>query len=292
VRGSYPAALNSHMKIGGNTSCVELCVDNKVLILDAGSGIVQCGNSLLGKNIDKEVTIMMTHYHWDHIAGLPFFVPAFIPGWKINFFGPGHSLNEVEHNISGQMQGPYFPVETESWQADIKYLKMNDHYIDYPPYKIEVFHVHHPGNTFGYRITVKDKVIVYISDNELSFIDCSNDSKSKMSDEELALIKTMQQEERDKALEHIKDADILIHDAQYTIEDYKTKRGWGHSCYLDTLEFANDAKVKNLYLYHYDPNYDDNKVEQIYSHVLKIMQNDKYKNIKCHLARENLIVDL
>ena len=100
----------------------------------------------------KEVTIILTHYHWDHISGLPFFVPAFVPGWKINIYGPGDNKQEIERRISGQMRDPYFPVEVENWMADINYLVADNGKLDYGPFNIENFNVHHPGSTFGYRI--------------------------------------------------------------------------------------------------------------------------------------------
>ena len=110
VRGSYPAPFGSHMRVGGNTSCVELRVDNHILICDGGSGIIPLGHALMTQPEIKEVTIILTHYHWDHISGLPFFIPAFVPGWKINIYGPGDSKNIIEQRISGQMMDPYFPI--------------------------------------------------------------------------------------------------------------------------------------------------------------------------------------
>jgi len=292
VRGSYPAPFGSHLRVGGNTSCVELRVDNHILICDGGTGIIPLGNTLVAQPDIKEVTIILTHYHWDHISGLPFFVPAFIPGWKVGIFGPGDSKVEIERQISGQMIDPYFPVEVETWLADIHYLMAKNSRLEYGPFKIETFNVHHPGSTFGYRIQAHHKVIVYVSDNELSFIEKSiSDRECELSQEELALVRRMQQEELAKAVEYIQNADVFIHDAQYTVEDYAKKRGWGHSCYLDTVNFAIAANVKHLYLFHVDPNYHDNKVEDLHRATLKLV-HQRGSNIQCHIAREGLIIDL
>lgn len=292
VRGSYPAPFGSHARVGGNTSCIELRVDGHILVCDGGSGIIPLGNSLMGQQDIRELTVILTHYHWDHISGLPFFVPAFVPGWKVNFFGPGSGPQEIERRISGQMQSPYFPVEVETWLADINYLEMPRNHIEYGPFKIEAFNVHHPGTTFGYRIEVKDKVIVYISDNELSFIDQNAKAREhELDPEEWQFINAMIEEEKATALKYVRDADIFIHDAQYTTEDYAKKRGWGHSCYIDTVNYAIDAGVKDLYLFHVDPNYNDDKIEALHRDAVNILY-DRETQTRCHIAREGLMLDL
>jgi len=240
----------------------------------------------------KEVTIILTHYHWDHISGLPFFIPAFVPGWKVNIYGPGDSKRIIEQRISGQMMDPYFPIEVETWLADIQYLMARNSQLEYGPFKMETFNVHHPGSTFGYRIQVHDKVIVYASDNELSFIDKSiADRKSELEPQELKLIEAMRLEEREKALESVYNAHVFIHDAQYTPEDYAKKRGWGHSCYIDTAHFAIDAHVKQLYLFHVDPNYNDAKIEDLHRATIKLL-HERQTDTECHIAREGLIIDI
>jgi len=292
VRGSYPAPFGSHLRVGGNTSCVELRVDNHILVCDGGTGIIPFGNSLMAQQDIKELTVILTHYHWDHISGLPFFVPAFVPGWKVHIYGPGDGQQEIEQRISGQMMDPYFPVEVETWLADIHYLKANYSQLEYGPFKIETFNVHHPGSTFGYRIQVHDKIIVYASDNELSFIEKSiEDRKAEMNEAEWRLHKAMQAEERVKSLESIRNADVFIHDAQYTPEDYAKKRGWGHSCYLDTTNFAMEAGVKQLYLFHVDPNYNDDKIEGLHRNTLKLIHEQQSK-MECQIAREGFVIDI
>ncbi len=292
VRGSYPAPFASHLKVGGNTSCVEIYVDGHLLVCDGGTGIIPFGSALMGQKEVRELTILLTHYHWDHISGLPFFVPAFVPGWKVNFFGPGNTPEEIETRISGQMQSPYFPVEVETWLADIHYLAMNEGKINHGPFSISHFNVHHPGTTYGYRIEAAGKTIIYVSDNELSFINQNIQARAEeMDEQELRLIQAMQSEERDNALRYAKDADIFIHDAQYTVADYKQRRSWGHSCYIDTVEFAIDAGVKNLYLFHVDPNYPDLKIEELHRDALRII-DEKKSSLRCHIACEGKIIPL
>lgn len=292
VRGSYATPYQSHMKVGGNTSCVELRVNNQILVCDAGTGIIPLGNYLMTQTDIRTLLIILTHYHWDHICGLPFFVPAFIPTWHLKFFGPGKNREQIEYFISQQMKPPFFPIETEQWLSQVEYIKENP--VIHGPFTIYPFNVHHPGSTFGYRIKVKDKTIVYVSDNELSFARNSIDqslTEKTYSDEEFALMLAMKEEEKQTELRFMRGADILIHDAQYTYEDYQKKRGWGHSCYLDTVACAIEAQVKQLYLYHHDPYYSDERIEVIYQHALQLIADQK-SSMQCHLAKEGNIIPL
>ena len=190
------------------------------------------------------------------------------------------------------MQAPYFPVGTETWMANIDYIDPATKRINVGPIDIKHHSVHHPGITYGYTIKTGNKKIIYVSDNECQFLDKSIKQKlTEFSEEEQEMFEAMNREEYEYELQTIKDADILIHDAQYTPEDYETKRGWGHSCYVDVVNSAIDANVKELYLYHHDPYNDDNAVEKIYDACLKIIQ-DRQASMKCHIAREGLEIDL
>lgn len=292
VRGSYAAPFASHLGVGGNTSCVEIRSGDHILICDAGTGIIPLGNELMKQNKIRETLILLTHYHWDHVCGLPFFVPAFMPDWKIDFFGPGESPRYMEQNISSQMQAPYFPVGTETWLAETNYLDLKVDSFMYGPMKIYFSNVHHPGITYGYKIEVNGKTVMYASDNECKFIEKSIRHRTdELNDEELELFNEMIQEEHQSELNFFKDADILIHDAQYTPEDYNKKCGWGHSCYIDTITTAIDANVKELYLFHHDPNYDDIAIEAIHKHSIEIIK-ERGSSLVCHIAKEGMILDI
>ena len=293
VRGSYTAPFDTHLGVGGNTSCVEIRVDDHILVCDAGTGIITFGNELMKQKEIRELLIILTHYHWDHINGLPFFVPAFVPDWNITIFGPGQSEKDMEEFVASQMKAPYFPVGTESWLAKINYLKPpKDHTINYGPMTITYQNVHHPGSTYGYRIKANGKCILYVSDNECLYLDKSISNKfEELNEEERNLYNRMKAEEYESEIELLKGADIVIHDAQYTAEDYTKKRGWGHSCYIDTVNTAIEAGVKELYLYHHDPNYDDGQIEKIYKHSLSIIKA-RSSNLACKIATENTIIDL
>ena len=293
VRGSYSAPFDSHLGVGGNTSCVEIRVDDHIMLCDAGTGIIPFGNEVLKQKDIKELLIILTHYHWDHICGLPFFVPAFVPDWKISFFGPGQNSKDIKEYVSAQMRAPFFPVGTETWLAKIKYLEPStDNKLEYGPISFSYESVHHPGTTYGYRIHVNGKTILYISDNECLFLNRAIRQKyAELTREEQELYDAMQQEEYDTELSLIKGADILIHDAQYTPEDYRKKHGWGHSCYIDTVNTAIDAGVTELYLYHHDPNYDDAAIAVIEENALAIIE-DRSSKLKCYVAKEGMIINL
>jgi len=291
VRGSHAAPFATHLKVGGNTSCVEIRVDDHILVCDAGTGIIPFGNEMMGQHDIRKLMIILTHYHWDHICGLPFFVPAFSPDWELDFFGPGTNIKEIKKHFSSQMRAPYFPVGTETWLANINYIAPKKDGLSHGPISFNYNGVHHPGVTYGYRIQANGKTIIYISDNECKFIEKSiTEHQSELNQEERKLYEAMVKEEHQSELELIKDADILIHDAQYKAEDYDTKRGWGHSCFIDTVNMAIDASVKELYLYHHDPNYDDEAMDLIESDAQKIV-NENNSSMKCHVAKEGMCID-
>jgi phosphoribosyl 1,2-cyclic phosphodiesterase len=291
VRGSYAAPFDSHLGVGGNTSCVELRAGDSTLLCDAGTGIIPCGEQLLQNGAPQDLLIVLTHYHWDHICGLPFFGPAFRNDWRVRFFGPGRDAAEIERSIAAQMKAPYFPVETETWQADIAYLEPGEDGLQHGPFRVRYGSVHHPGVTYGYRVSVAGRTVVYVSDNEFMFLDRSLEQAGDLSDEDQAIFRKVISEERDAELALIRDADILIHDAQYTEEAYRSKRGWGHSCFIDTVNAAIDAGVKALYLYHHDPGNDDTVVEDILAQSRRLIA-ERGSTLVCEIAREGLVVHL
>jgi len=292
VRGSYAAPYTTHMKVGGNTSCVEIRVDDHILLCDAGTGIIPLGNLLMRQNEIRKLFIVLSHYHWDHICGLPFFVPAFSPEWSITIFGPGDTEKDVKHAVSTQMSSPFFPVGTETWLAKIRYRTYESNEFAYGPMKIQYCNVHHPGATYGYRVETPERTIAYAPDNERMFLAKTVIQQSKkQNDQERTYYDMMKQEEYESDQELFKDVDIMIHDAQYTLDEYEKKQGWGHSCYLDTVQSALDANAKVLFLFHHDPAHGDKFMAEIQQDVEAMIRMNKSK-LKCYLAREGLCVHL
>ncbi|MGH6636064.1 MAG: MBL fold metallo-hydrolase [Gammaproteobacteria bacterium] len=292
VRGSYATPYSSQLGVGGNTSCVEVQADSHLLVCDAGTGLIPLGKALESEGLPNKFLIIFSHYHWDHICGLPFFDPAFRSDCELLFFGPGGSRKAIEKRISQMMKAPYFPVEPAIWMAKVRFIEMPNNHFQFGPIGISYQNVHHPGVTFGYRIHVHGKLIVYAPDNEFTFLSRSIEQRySEFEVEERALLEQMKSEARSRELGLLRGADILIHDAQYTPEDYESKRGWGHSCYVDTVNAAIDAEVKTLYLFHHDPTYSDKAIESIHNHALQII-HERDSPLRCEIAREGETVRL
>ena len=292
VRGSYAVPAATHLRVGGNTSCVEIRSGDHILICDAGTGIIGLGDKLLGEARRLPLMVLFTHYHWDHICGLPFFQPAFQSGWDIQFFGPGPNGAEMEQRLSSQMKSPYSPVETESWIADIRYLEPRGPCLEHGPIRITYQHVHHPGLTYGYRMEVAGKSIAYVPDHEYLFQARSLESRAQeFSAADREYLAHIEREERTSETALIHGVDVLIHDAQYTPKQYAEKRGWGHSCFIDTVNLAIDTEVKALYLYHHDPASADADMDEIHAQSLKIIAA-RGSALRCYVAQEGMTLNL
>lgn len=236
VRGSTPTPQIENLSYGGNTSCLEVRLPNdEVFIFDGGTGIRSLGLSLVEEFKKKklDLKLFLTHFHWDHIQGIPFFAPLYNPENKVSF----HSFRTpegLEGMLKGQMTTPYFPVSFEFLPAKTDFFEIGKGEVRYGDVRISPFQMNHPQGAIGYRIERKGAVIVYASDLEHGH-------------------KQLDQVVR----EYAQDADILIYDAQYTPEEYKNHVGWGHSTWLEGTRVANEAKAKQLILFHHDPSHSD-----------------------------------
>ena len=279
------------MQVGGNTPCVELRFDDHIYIFDAGTGIIPLGNELMRQDQVRELSIVLSHYHWDHISGLPFFVPAFVPGWKIDFYGPAENPDTLANHLAAQMKAPYFPVETETWLADISYHTPSTTF-QIGPMQLNQHTMHHPGLTYAYRMNIGDKTVVYAPDNELSFISQSIENRLfEFDEDERQLLEEMKEEQKWRGIEFMDCCDVLVHDAQYTPEDYQRKRGWGHSCYIDTVNSAIDARCKELLLFSHDPGYDDAQLGALERQAVRLVEQ-RGSLMRCRAAREGMVINL
>ena len=266
VRGSIPTPGPQTNRYGGNTPCLELNYDgDNFFILDAGSGIRVFGQYLmtLGKPVKSHIFI--SHMHWDHIQGIPFFVPAFIPGNEFVFHGAQEADLKLEDILADQMNPVNFPVQIDEMASKFIFQEMYAGEYTIESIKIETMYLNHPGYALGYKFYINNKAIVYISDNEPYPI-YPNTTQDTDNPNEIKIVEDNNQ----RLISFARDAYIFIHDAQYTPEEYKTKYQWGHSPYDYTVKVALEASVKTLVLFHHDPVHDDDFVDNMVDSAKKI----------------------
>jgi len=262
VRGSIPTPGPATVYYGGNTSCVELRLAGQLVILDAGSGVRELGDQLMrefpGKSLD--LTMLLTHSHWDHIQGFPFFVPAYLPHNRVRIRGFEGACQGLENTFSMQMETTYFPVGLGQMPGNITFDQQDDLEFDIGPVKCRSTFTNHPGVTMAYRMEANGGSVVYAPDHE-SFTRMR--LHSNKAPEEEGRVADFAAAEDARLKDFIRGADVLITDSQYTEAEYSAKVGWGHSCFEDTVQLALDSGVKRLYLFHHDPRRSDEDLSRI-----------------------------
>lgn len=239
TRGSIPVAEKDFLLFGGNTACIFIGFDNgRIAILDAGTGIRKLGEDFIHKSIEQydNIFIGLSHTHWDHIQGFPFFMPAYDPKrhFTIAIYGKDRKIDSLENIFAIQMQQEYFPVPLNKMGANLTFWQPDISSVTTPS-GINIFASRHshPGGAYGYRITEEKKTLVYCTDiehgDEIDF----------------------------NVVSLAKNADLLIHDAHYSPDDLTRKKGWGHSSWEQAVEVATQAGVKTLALFHHNPEYND-----------------------------------
>lgn len=277
TRGSIPSPGTQTMRYGGNTSCVAVRLDDGTLVIfDAGTGIRCLGNALLAQPAVVHAHLFLSHVHWDHIQGLPFFAPAFVPGTHLCILGPEDTQLSLEQIMCDQMRRPYYPIPMHAMAAKVHFVPLSDGEVfSLPGATVQARRLNHPGHTLGYRLSAGDKVLVYATDHE-----------------PFGEVKVSQHLGQPADLVQLaQDADLLIHDAQYTPEEYPQHLGWGHSTYLDALRLAQQAQVKRLVLYHHDPAHTDTHIDSIVAHCRTWIQRH-HATFTCHAAAEGLCINL
>lgn len=294
VRGSIPCPGPHTVKYGGNTACIEVRLENpdRLIILDAGSGIRELGNHLVTRGACRNglnAEIFLTHTHWDHINGFPFFTPLYIPGTQVTVHGPiameNHSLEQI---VGGQLTYYYFPVQETDLAAKINYRELKEGCYDFGNgLTIEVQYLNHPLLCLGYRFTFQDKILCTGYDTEpFTNIFCTDPADPAydpvMADEgELAA-----RQENERIHKFFEGADLLIHDAQYTLEEYHpAKIGWGHSAIETAIEAGVDSHVKRLALFHHEPVRTDQDLDKIEQ---KFLSADTSPDMDIFFAREGM----
>jgi len=244
VRGSVPSPGPNTAKYGGNTSCVSVTYNNKVLILDAGTGIRDLGSELI-KSPEKDIFILLSHSHWDHIQGFPFFKPIYQPERSVYMFPTLLKKNIVLSSLVEQMDGAHFPVTPDQVPSNFDFITHNPlDFLAEHGFIIKPVYLNHPGDAMGFKVIIDNKSICYFTDNEI----------------DPPYPKTI---EYNQLVEECKYVDLLIHDAQYTEEDMPIKHGWGHSIIRQVTKLGHDAEVKNLIYFHHEPERTDNEIDKI-----------------------------
>jgi phosphoribosyl 1,2-cyclic phosphodiesterase len=241
ARGSIPTPVPENLEHGGNTACLEVRLPTgESYIFDGGTGIRELGIHLgETRTGPQNLHVFMTHFHWDHVQGLPFFGPLYSPENHVTFHS-SHSNRHLRDVLGGQMSAPYFPVNFELLQADMHFGEVGRDPVAFGELTVQSFPLHHPQGASGYRICYRDAVLVYASDLEHG------------------------NQELDAVLrENAKEADVLVYDAQFTPQEYDERRGWGHSTWLEATRVARDCGVRELVLFHHDPGHNDTTMHRI-----------------------------
>ena len=252
TRGSIPISGAKFVRHGGNTSCIEVSEDDETIILDAGSGIRQLGLELAKKG-PRKLHLFITHTHWDHIQGFPFFAPAYIPGFELNIYGAVGFSKDLGSIFRGQLDSDYFPVQFEDMRASIVF-----HPLDRPPLRLGRFTIsweptHHPAVTLAYKIATPTQSFAYVSDNEFLY-GYTGSPVGIDAGHQLVL-------PHRRLVEFLRGVHLLVAEAQYSNEEYLKKIGWGHSSISSACLLAKLAGISHWVVTHHDPQHDDDYLD-------------------------------
>jgi phosphoribosyl 1,2-cyclic phosphodiesterase len=266
VRGSIPTPGPSTLHYGGNTACVEVRAGGQIILLDAGTGMRNLGLHLAEEFKERtlDLTLLLSHTHWDHIQGFPFFLPAYNPRTHLRILGYEGAAKGLAEALSGQMQSAYFPVAFDQLPAAIRVEELQDMEFPVGPVRVRSCFVNHPGICASYRIETSGGAMVYMTDAEprhrvRSQPDAVNAGQSPNVD--------FARHEEARLTAFIQGAEVLIMDAQYDCAEYESHVGWGHACVDDVVSLAVSSGVKRLFLFHHDPAHDDGAVSRMADHA-------------------------
>ena len=299
VRGSIPVPGPSTVRYGGNTACIEVRYGdtNKLLIVDAGSGIKPLGDKIVREDLPNgpiKAKMFLSHTHWDHILGFPFFTPIFIPGTELEFYSPtNYEERSLEEIIGIQLSYQYFPIRQSELSATITYHTLREQTLDLGDgMVITTKFLNHPVSTLGYRFDHEGKSFCTVYDHEpfrnVFPTDPNNDDYDAAAAEEG---ENVAEQENSRIRQFFANADLVVHDTQYTQEEYSTRfTGWGHSSFEYAINAAHKVGVKQLLFFHHDPLRTDDQVDEMLAKYQKMIAGKTKMQIG--VAREGLTVEL
>jgi phosphoribosyl 1,2-cyclic phosphodiesterase len=263
TRGSISSPGPDTTKYGGNTACVEVSNDKTLAIFDAGTGLRLLGEDLLRQNKGPiEGHLFISHFHFDHIVGFPFFRPLYKKENKFTVYGCEGTGRKLENIFVGQMSPEYFPVTLSEMPAELRFVQLTTRPMELNGWTITPAYINHPGLALGYKIENGKSKVVYMTDNEPFRYLLRQQAKKKEIFDDLKRGQVELEREDLLLADFIEGADVLIHDGQYTQEEYPARLGWGHSFYEFALEMALHGKVKKLAFFHHDPDRTDAELDQ------------------------------
>ena len=272
ARGSIPVSGPEYLKYGGDTTCLEIrTADDAIIIVDAGSGIRRLGNRLLAEG-RFEYSMVFTHSHWDHILGFPFFKPIYRKEAFIHMCGCPFNEESVKEMIAKVMSSPNFPVDYNNVRAQISYQESCQSSFAVRSLTIDPIRASHPNSGIGYKFSEHGKTFVFLTDNELTH---RHPGGLDFAD----------------YVRFAAGADLLFHDSEFTEEEYRTKKGWGHSTYRAALQLALDAGVKKFGLFHHNQERTDEALDEIADNCRKIVAG-RGSSLECFAVREGMEIRL
>jgi len=290
TRGTRPTPGGSTLHYGGNTPCVEVRTESGALIiLDSGSGIAEFGNTLDGP-IDAH--LLISHTHWDHIQGFPFFAPNFRHGSKLKVIGPQGSMKSLQGAFADQMDPAYFPVNLYEMPVELEFVEMApDEVFMAAGVKIVPHTMNHPIATFGYRLEENGHTFVFATDSEShgdpDALAARASGKAPGSSPE-----TLEGLLHDQHVEWCRGADLIVHDAQFSRQEYRHKVGWGHSTFDFALLVARQAEARQLAFYHHDPIHSDHEIDAMVEEALGSDLHRRHRGLIAFPAAEGQEIDL
>ncbi|MCF7811365.1 MBL fold metallo-hydrolase [bacterium] len=273
TRGSIPAPGPDTVRVGGNTTCLELTGSEKSrIIIDAGTGIRNLGASIIKEKNPGKIHLLLTHSHWDHLAGYTFFAPAFNPEYSIVTYGKKLAQEVLKRDIYERYDNRYSPVNLNNLKAEIKFNKTLPDNLVLDGINITNINLNHPGNGYGYKFEENGKKIAFITDNELGLQYNSGNSPSEIK-------------------KFCKGVDVLIHDAQFLPSEIEDHISWGHSTYKEVIDLASIVGIPYILLTHHAPERTDDECDAIINEANRYIK-EKGSQIKCELAIEGNSVEV